>query len=213
MKKLSKINENIFDGIGKRSKGDSVRKENYVDQVDLGLPSGTIWATCNLGAESPEECGYYYAWGETEPKNNYYWGNYKFGKEDNLNKYNKEDGKTILDPEDDVAHIVLGGKWHIPTEEQIQELLKNTYSKHSVLNGVDGKLFKSKTNDNTIFFPYSGYKSGYNVFRIYNCCYWSSSITENLPKCAMSIDSNSYFNISSAYRDYGLPIRGVLDKK
>ena len=72
MKKLSKINENIFDGIGKRSKGDSVRKENYVEQVDLGLPSGTIWATCNLGAESPEECGYYYAWGETEPKNNYY---------------------------------------------------------------------------------------------------------------------------------------------
>ena len=62
------INENIFDGIGRRSKGGVIKKEDEVRQVDLGLPSGTIWATCNLGASSPEEYGDYYAWGDTEPK-------------------------------------------------------------------------------------------------------------------------------------------------
>ena len=87
MKKLSIINENIFDGIGRRSKGGIKRKEDEVESVDLGLPSGTIWAACNLGASSPEEYGNYYAWGETELKDYYSWDTYKFGKEDNLTKY------------------------------------------------------------------------------------------------------------------------------
>ena len=86
MKKLSIINENVFDGIGKRSKGGVVRKENYVEYVDLGLPSGTLWATCNLGASSPEEYGDYYAWGETEQKDYYDWDTYKFGEEFNLSE-------------------------------------------------------------------------------------------------------------------------------
>ena len=148
MKKLSQINENIFDGIGKRSKGGIVRKEDYVEQVDLGLPSGTIWAACNLGASSPEECGDYYAWGETEPKDKYSWNTYKFGTENNLTKYNKEDKKTILDPEDDAAHVALGGKWHIPTREQIQELLDNTTNEERELNGMKDRMITSKTNGN-----------------------------------------------------------------
>ena len=218
MKKLSIINENIFDGIGKRSKGDIVRKENYVKQVDLGLPSGTIWATCNLGASSPEEYGYYYAWGETEPKDSYYWKNYKFGENEyNLTKYNYniEDGKTILDSEDDAAHVVLGGKWHIPTEEQIKELLDNTTSRISELNGVYGRLFTSKTNGNTLFFPYSGYKSGSSFYRSgYIGKYWSSSINKSIPNYVITLYIK--FNDSKfedSYRREGYSVRGVLDKK
>ena len=164
MKKLSQINENIFDGIGKRSKGDAIRKENEVESVDLGLPSGTIWAACNLGASSPEEYGNYYAWGETEQKDDYDWDNYKFGDRDNLTKYNKKDGKTILDLEDDATNVVLGGEWHIPTIKQIKELFDNTTNEESELNDVKGRLFTSKINGNTLFFPYSGFKSGSNVF-------------------------------------------------
>ena len=215
MKKLSQINENIFDGIGKRSKGGIVRKEKYVESVDLGLPSGTIWASCNLGAESPEECGNYYAWGETEPKDCYYWDNYKFGDKDNLTKYNKEDGKNILDPEDDAVNAVLGGKWHIPTKEQMQELLDNTTIKKSELNGVKGMLFTSKTNSNTLFFPHSGIKSDTSVYVTYACHYWSSSIDENSYNFSIRFYSNFDGSIvlDSVYRHHGLCIRGVLDKK
>ena len=226
MKKLSKINENIFDGIGKRSKGGIVRKENYVESVDLGLPSGTIWAACNLGASSPEECGYYYAWGEIEPKDKYTWGNYKFETQNNFiknfEKYNKEDGKTILDSEDDAAHVVLGGEWHMPTKEQIEELLYNTTIEKSELKGVEGILIKSIINDNTLFFPFSGYKSGGDIIgKDKLTYYWSSSINEKYPDNAISIDSDYYDRhksddwekFSSEYRYRGLCIRGVWNKK
>ena len=226
MKKLSIINENIFDGIGKRSKGGIVRKENYVEQVDLGLPSGTIWAACNLGASSPEEYGDYYAWGETEPKDKYTLGNYKFETQHNFiknfEKYNKEDGKIILDPEDDAAHVVLGGKWHMPTKKQIEELVENATNEESELNGVKGRLFTSKINDNTLFFPYSGYKSGGDIIGKGKLTYyWSSSINEKYPDNAISIDSDYYDRhksddwekFSSEYRYRGLCIRGVFKKK
>ena len=216
MKKLSKINENIFDGIGKRSKGGVVRKENEVKSVDLGLPSGTIWAACNLGASSPEECGDYYAWGETEPKDNYAWETYKFGeKNGSTNKYNIYDRKTILDPEDDAAHVVLGGKWHMPTREQIRELFENTINEHSEFNGVKGRLFKSKTNGNTLFFPYSGIKYRFSVNNIGDRSYHlSASLYENSPKFSMILYSNVDNSIlDKGYMCYGYSVRGVLDKK
>ena len=227
MKKISIINENMFAGIGKRSKGGIVRKENEIKKVDLGLPSGTIWAECNLGASSPEEYGDYYAWGETELKNKYSWNTYKFGTKDNLTKYNEEDGKTILDPEDDAAHVVLGGEWHMPTKEQIQELFDNTTIEDSELNGVKGTLFTSKTNGNTLFFPFSGLKNDFSVnssgFSSFNL---SSSRNKRLPNYAMRI--YSYFNspmygliddkfddsiLNCGYRCCGYSVRGVLDKK
>ena len=209
------INENIFDGIGKRSKGGVIKKEDEVRQVDLGLPSGTIWATCNLGASSPEEYGDYYAWGETEQKNRHSWENYKFGTRDNLTKYNREDGKTILDPEDDAAHVVLGGKWHMPTKEQIEELFENTTNEHSELNGVKGILFTSNINDNTLFFPYSGYKSRGKIWSNGKYIYcWSSSLyTSKNYNCAYVLQSNFYGTIRFDYRNKGYSVRPVLDKK
>ena len=215
MKKLSIINENIFDGIGKRSKSGIVRKENYVESVDLGLPSGTIWAAWNLGASSPEECGDYYAWGETEPKDKYYWETYKFGDMDNLTKYNREDGKIILDPEDDAAHIVLGGKWHMPTKEQIKELFDNTTNEDSKFNGVNGRLFISKINGNKLFFPYSGSQSNSSPSGFgYSAHYWSSSLSENSHNFSMEVFFNHYdYRLVRGDRCYGLCVRAVLDKK
>ena len=209
------INENIFDGIGRRSKGGNVRKEDEVKSVDLGLPSGTIWAACNLGASSPEECGDYYAWGETELKDKYSWNNYKFGTENNLTKYNKEDNKTILDPEDDAAHVVLGGKWHMTKKKQIEELVENATNEESELNGVKGRLFTSKINNNKLFFPYSGYKSGVDIHGKGMLTYClSSSLYEHSYNYATTLFSNSdYSQFECSHRFNGRTVRGVLDKK
>ena len=108
--------------------------------VNLGLPSGTLWATMNVGANSPTDSGLYFAWGETtgytasqvgngEGKKAFSWSNYKFnpsGDGSTFTKYNETDGKTVLDLDDDAAHVNWGGDWHMPTEEQCKELLKET---------------------------------------------------------------------------------------
>lgn len=110
--------------------------ENGHDWVDLGLPSGTKWATCNIGATKPEEFGNYYAWGEVTPKDFYSWETYKYGNNNQLTRYNTDsrygrngfaDGKTTLELEDDAAHFNWGGKWTMPTEEQWEELSTQCY--------------------------------------------------------------------------------------
>ena len=109
--------------------------ENGHEWVDLGLPSGTKWATCNIGADNPQDYGNYYAWGEVTPKDVYNWSTYKYGY-DKLTKYNIEsrygrngfaDGKTVLELEDDAAHFNWGGKWRMPTKAQQDELCALCY--------------------------------------------------------------------------------------
>ena len=111
--------------------------ENGHEWVDLGLPSGTKWATCNIGATKPEEFGNYYAWGEVTPKDVYNWSTYKYGSDYNrLTRYNTDshygkngfaDGKTVLELEDDAAHSNWGGKWRMPTQAQQDELCEQCY--------------------------------------------------------------------------------------
>ena len=108
--------------------------ENGYKWVDLGLPSGTRWATCNIGAEKPQDYGNYYAWGEVIQKSFYSWSTYKYGSDyDQLTKYcNKSeygvnDNKTVLELEDDAAYMNWGGKWRMPTDEQQTELRKQCY--------------------------------------------------------------------------------------
>ena len=111
-------------------------KHNGFEYVDLGLPSGTKWAKYNVGANSETDYGLYFAFGETNGYNRFTNGdrtfdrrNYKFSKKSfiyNFTKYNNTDGKKVLDLCDDAAHIHMGGKWHMPTDEQIRELIKNT---------------------------------------------------------------------------------------
>ena len=129
------------------------------EYVDLGL--SVKWATCNMGASSPEEYGDYYAWGETETKSTYDWNTYKWckGSENTLTKYCTDsdygtvDNKTVLDPEDDVAHVKWGGNWRMPTDAEIEELRENCIWKWTTQNGKNGYKVTSKKNGNSIFLP------------------------------------------------------------
>lgn len=135
-----------------------------VEYVDLGLPSGNLWATCNLGASSPEAYGDYYAWGEVEPKQKYTYPNHKWYKEGapslGFTKYNNEDGKMTLEDEDDAVIQKLGNGWRTPTLADFRELTnqKLTTIKKTTLNGVAGYQITSKKNKKSIFIPCAGFK-------------------------------------------------------
>lgn len=142
--------------------GGSTDKVGY---VDLGLPSGNLWAECNLGASTPEAYGDYYAWGEVEPKQEYTYPNHKWYKEgapsQGFTKYNNEDGKLTLEDEDDAVIQKLGNGWRTPTLADFRELTnqKLTTIKKTTLNGVAGYQITSKKNGKSIFIPFAGFKN------------------------------------------------------
>ena len=130
--------------------------DNHPHMIDLGLPSGTKWACCNMDASCPEEYGGYYAWGETSEKSDYTWENYKYwtdkngnGKADNGDCQNLGD---IAGTSYDVAHVKWGDIWCMPSVEQIEELLKNCTSKWTSINGVYGREFTGQ-NGGQLFMP------------------------------------------------------------
>ena len=194
--------------------------ENGYDYVDLGLPSGLKWATCNVGATTPIGYGNYYAWGETlSTKTTYNWSTYKWcnGSRSTLTKYNTSrsygtvDNKTVLEPEDDAARANWGGQWRMPTDAEWTELRENCTWTWTTKNGVNGYEVKG-TNGNSIFLPAAGFRyrtvlnnadsEGY---------YWSSSLLTDYPVGAWyvhffsgNVGSNSY------YRYYGQSVRPVL---
>ena len=192
--------------------------ENGHEWVDLGLPSGTKWATCNVGANAPEAYGNYYAWGETAPKDNYSWGTYKLcnGNYNNLTKYNTNsefgtvDNKTTLDPEDDAAAVNWGGKWRMPTDDEWTELRENCTWTWTSLNGVNGYEVKSNANGNSIFLPAAGYRfDGLDGAGDYGY-YWSSSLDADYPIHAWFVTfSSDNVNRGSSGRCYGLSVRPV----
>lgn len=183
--------------------------------VDLGLPSGTLWATMNVGANAPEDYGNHYAWGETETKSEYSWETYEFGSssEGPFSKYNGTDDKIILDLEDDAARVHWGGDWKMPTEAQLRELSGNTTSEWTTLNGVSGCAFTSIINGNSIFFPAAGKMEGLsNVEPGEMCSLWSSSLKTN------GVYGGIYLfmrvgggGIGGGTRRYGQSVRGVLN--
>lgn len=136
-----------------------------VGYVDLGLPSGNLWAECNLGASSPEAYGDYYAWGEVEPKQEYTKSNHKWYKEgapsQGFTKYNNEDGKLTLEDEDDAVIQKLGNGWRTPTLADFRELTNQKYTtiEKTTLNGVAGYQITSKKNGKSIFIPCAGFKN------------------------------------------------------
>ena len=131
----------------------TVHRFGLIGAVDLGLPSGTMWATANLGALAPEDCGDYYAWGETEPKTHYTESTYKYGTTENIGS-----NYDIAGSKYDAAHIELGNAWRMPTKTQMEELLnsENCTWTRDTRNGVSGYLVTSVRNDNTIFLPDAG---------------------------------------------------------
>lgn len=190
--------------------------------VDLGLPSGLLWARCNLGANSPEEYGNYYAWGETATKEVYNWSTYKYctvAGGDNLQtltKYNTSsdwgtiDNLTTLQAADDAATAALGNGTRTPTEEEWQELINNTTVEWKPLNGVNGMMFTAANGD-TLFLPAAGFHNdtglgdtgGYGN-------YWSSSLHESSPHCAWVFHFSSDGQYMDNYGRYcGLSVRPV----
>ena len=148
---------------------DGYGSANGHEYVDLGLPSGTLWATCNIGASNPEGYGNYYAWGETSTKSTYSWDTYKYANSsyDKLTKYcNKSeygnngftDNLTALQTGDDPATSNWGSGWYTPTKTQWDELLSNTTNLWTIRNGEKGRLFTSKKNGQTLFFPAAGFR-------------------------------------------------------
>ena len=135
--------------------------------VDLGLPSGTLWATCNIGADNPEDYGDYFAWGETETKSEYNWSTYKYCNGSNITmiKYCTNpifgviDNMTELELFDDAAYMNWGSKWRMPSYEQFQELYNSSYTSTTwtTLNNVRGRLITSKSNNNSLFLPATGF--------------------------------------------------------
>lgn len=158
--------------------------------VDLDLPSGTLWATCNVGASSPEEYGDYFAWGEAtgynSGKTDFSWSTYKWckGSYDTLTKYCTNsyngivDNKTELDPEDDAATANWGSGWQIPSIEQCKELINSSYTTKiwTTENGIYGRKITSKSNGNSVFLPAAGCCVGTSLDDAgSNGAYWSSS--------------------------------------
>ena len=183
--------------------------------VDLGLPSGLLWATCNVGASVPEDYGTYYAWGETETKNYFSWSEYSHGTSgQDITKYNSTDGKTVLDLEDDAAHIVMGGDWRMPTLTELEELIENTTQETEVINGVTGVLFTSIANSKTLFFPLGGMKQNFSAQDINRqAYYWMSTLFSSSASFGDRMDyvkNWSSATSNGALRCYGLKVRGVI---
>ena len=191
---------------------------NGIEYVDLGLKSGTLWATCNLDAKKPEEPGGYYAWGELEEKDEYSWANYKFANYTQATKYNKDDSMCELELEDDVANVKLGGKWHIPTVKQVIELnfLEHEYVENYNDSGMNGILFTG-LNNTKLFLPYVGYKIvEHDPEGMYkNTVLWTSTLQNN-PINAHTLlyaDKHGNGNTDKATRNQGLQIRPVFERK
>ena len=206
----------------------TVAKFNYEtidgrEYVDFGLPSGTLWATCNVGAESPEEFGDYFAWGETEPKSDYSWSTYKYGHGSyQLTKYCPSnewgyngftDSLTELELEDDAATVNWGSEWQTPNIKQTGELIdyKYTTQVRTTYKGVNGYKITSKSNGNCIFLPDAGRYEGTNLCHVDKGCFWTRSLRIDNPYSAYYTYAWSIYYSTS--RSGGLSVRPVRSKK
>lgn len=195
--------------------------------VDLGLPSGLLWATCNVGADSPEEYGDYFAWGETQPKDTYNLNTYQYAngtswddpqliKYCNRSEYGYNDftdNLTTLLPEDDAATANWGSNWRMPTKEEWQELYQNTTRTWTTQNGVNGRLFTA-ANGNSLFLPAAGWRYESNLnWSNSKGGYWSSSLHTSFPSDAhnFGFDMASFFEIGNpdGNREGGHSVRPV----
>ena len=199
--------------------------ETPYEWVDLGLPSGTLWATFNVGANAPEEYGDHFAWGETVPKEEYIWETYRYfgGYDDDpehlqehiISKYNYSDGRKELLPDDDAATVNWGNGYQMPSREQMEELVNSDYTTYewTFLNGVKGRKITSKINGNSIFLPAAGFFSGTSIYNAgQGGYYWSRSLGSYI-LAAYELNL-SYFNsgkleLSDEERQDGLSIRPV----
>lgn len=205
------------DSISMLAPDENVDPYNGYEYVDLGL--SVKWATMNVGAETPEDYGYCFAWGETEPKDSYDWNTYKWCNttETTLTKYNTDstyatvDNKIELELSDDAAHANWGGAWRMPTQREMDELLEQCTWKWITQNGVDGYQVTSKSNGNSIFLPAAGYFEDSWLYEVGEVgYYWSSTLFTERPDRAFrmyffsDIVGRNYHS-----RSYGFSVRPV----
>ena len=189
--------------------------------VDLGLPSGLLWATCNVGAELPWETGKYFAWGETvgfsadqveNGERSFSSSEYKLGPAASIS--------AELTLEQDAAHIYMGGKWRMPTKAEFEELFSNTTQTWTLDyngTGVVGHIFVSKSNGNSVFFPAAGYRCNSPLYKadLYGR-YWTASweskhcaLYSCLAMYKVSYSRFGNYGVVPGYRYCGRPVRGV----
>ena len=201
-------------------------KENGYEYVDLGLPSKTMLATCNVGANKPEDEGLLFQFGRVDG-DKYGNKNHKFRK----NAQNLLDGSSseytplttsgkvykandILDLVDDAAHVNMGGKWMMPTNDQLKELHKNTKHEIERIDGIKGMLFTSNINNNQLFVPFTGFWHNDNFIDAgINTSIWSSQVRASSTvyayriycSCGNGVYTNNFYYRSAAYS-----VRGVF---
>lgn len=192
--------------------------------VYLGLPSGTVWAKKNVGSATPYDVGTYFAWGATRPTNDYSYSNYPYATAyDNVTKYNASDQIETLELTDDAAHVNMGGLWHMPSVDQINELIQYTNQSIVYENGVYCVKFTCKVMDSLyILFPLSGYKNE-TYTNGSDVTIWSNEVTTNnneyyraqyLVASVYDTYGDYYFSgveTSDLTRAYGLNVRGVME--
>lgn len=223
------IKESRLGRILNNSFSDSVNKEDDVEAIDLDLPSGTLWAKCNLGAKVPEGLGGFYSWGTLEPDKEHSWNEYIQDKHSDIvkkyssNNYKKSE-KFDMDPEDNVVCVTLGGNWDMPTLDQAYELLEHT-NRYWIRNyndtGIKGVRFESKNDSRkAIFIPASGEILNGNHSSKDDCVVWTK--TAQRTTIAGGLYVSHRFKIVSGTANYdtssiggmvGLQIRPVLNKK
>lgn len=200
-------------------------KNNGFEYIDLGLPSGTKWAKCNVGANSETDYGLYFAWGENKGYNSpngaktFDRRNYKFSNTSFFSyftKYNSTDGKAVLDLCDDAAYVYMGGRWHMPSNEQIKELITNTevtWEANYNGSGASGELLTSNINGSNLFLPACAclFNESSILLDSYGR-FWSNSISLS------SIGQSFYLGFHSntmcfydGFRYIGRCVRGVFD--
>lgn len=221
-----------------RQTSDLMSSGNYYghEYVDLGL--SVLWATCNIGANNPEEYGDYYAWGETNTKSTYTWTNYKyrsggsdfddisFSAYNNSTKTGTVDNQTLLNTADDIAYVKWGGKWRMPTKEECQELKDKCTWVWTNINGINGYKITSNINgysDASIFLPASGMTAGIKSYIGQRGYYWSKSLNRSVGLSQYAImlqfypnnyyEYGDYCNVYAEYRCYGGTVRPIYSKE
>lgn len=204
---------------------DVTEEEPYEDNcVDLGL--SVLWGTCNIGAKSPEDSGNYYAFGEIEPKESYGWSNYRWcdGTETTLTRYNADSQRGTVDylnhlkPEDDVASIKFGDRWHIPTEYEWKELIEECT--WTLVTGESGYGYKVTSNfpgytDKSIYLPAAGIRNATNLTGSAGF-YWSSTTgaqsAQGGSKATIAVFTNSARQMAMSGYMNGLTVRPVRER-
>ena len=201
--------------------------ENGFEYIDLGLPSKTMWATCNVGTDKPEDYGLLFQFGRVD--------GYKYGDKNNkfrTNVQNLEDGliseyipltttgkiyksNELLYLADDAAHVNMGGAWKMPTKDELEELVNNTTQEVETINGVKGMMFTSKINDKRLFIPFAGYWYNGSFYAIGSDAYmWSSRVHSSIVYrvTRLSLDFNGDVDVIYADRTCAFSVRGVFKK-